>query len=226
MLTKLDRLGGSRAQFDHFLLEQLALGLHGALDIIEKVQERVGLFVLAGHLELEHIELAAADQGISLLDLVEQRSDLDEQRARCHSARVGRDQFASARELVGKLGGKGIIVGLRLGNDFLVGNGCVQSAKPALEGQSPPQAELMNTRNRFGEGHILVHHRSKLLFGAGDLPKQKASQANGEQQQEEREAEDLGSDGSSEAGHLRPNWVLVGFPGRPARVSDVPSVLE
>ena len=49
------------------------------MDVVEEAQERVGFFVLAGPLEVEHFVLAGADHGIGRLDLVQQRPDLDQQ---------------------------------------------------------------------------------------------------------------------------------------------------
>jgi len=62
-------------------LEQLPLGLDGALHFVEGIQERAGLFTLSGSLEIEHFALAGANHAIGRFDLVEQRPGLDQRRA-------------------------------------------------------------------------------------------------------------------------------------------------
>ena len=69
----------------------------------------------------------------------------------------------------------------------------------------------MNAGDRIGERHIQMRNGHEVLLRAGHLPKQKTGEADGEQQQEQGEAEDLCSDGLFEGTDFRPDSVLGGF---------------
>ena len=69
----------------------------------------------------------------------------------------------------------------------------------------------MNAGDRLGERHIQICNDLEVLLRLRHLPKQKTGEADGEQQQEQREAEDLGGDGLFESTDLRPDSILGGF---------------
>ena len=191
MLTRRGDLRGFFHECGDGVLELGPLALDRTFCVTEHIEDVVGAVMLAGDQEVQHLAFAGGYRWVSGFDLRKYSADCAELLTMAFIFVCNREQLLGGDDFRVQLFGENLIVGARLGDDFLVRLGVVEGAKPTGESQATAQAVFIEIRQRIGERHIKLGNDIQFPLEPGAMPQQEAGQGHGQAEQEHRQAENL-----------------------------------